>query len=83
MGPDLKLCQAFLWCVACKFILLPAVNCHDMLYILHALPTCFFDDVKPWEAKKLALCVLNWKQMKLSVSVCARFCVSVRCEGLF
>ena len=35
-----------------------------------------------WEAKKLALCVLNWnwKQMKLSVSVCARFCVSVRCD---
>ena len=33
IGSDLKLCQAFLRrCVACKFILLPVANCHDMLY---------------------------------------------------
>lgn len=48
-----------------------------MLYILHALPTCFFDDVKPNLGSQKAGPV----RLELETNEVER--VSVRCEGLF
>lgn len=55
-----------------------------MLYILQALPTCFFDDVKPNLGNQKAGPVrleLETNEVE-RVCVCALLCFSVRCEGL-
>ena len=56
------------------------------LYILHALPTCFFDDVKQnLGSQKAGPVRLELETNEVErVSVSALFlCFSVRCEGLF
>lgn len=56
-----------------------------MLYILHARPTCFFNDVKPnLGSQKAGPVRLELETNEVErVFVSALLCFSVRCEGLF